>query len=308
MEILMRGGRIREGRWLAASQSRIPPEERVRAKRSSAGSEARNANPFYLAELYHENSKYHPDLMSALVPHSKYAKPNVYGSGEWLEVPPFERLPRLEKPLGDTLRKRRSTWEFHGSITVEELFVLLQYAFGSSTSRPVSEDGTHWFDLKFRTYPSGGALYPTEIFLYASRVEGLEQGVYRFSSYESRLYSLRKGDFSAQVDGLTSVTDPGRNPLFGSNTYRLAAVFLFIALDFTNQSDKYRLRAYRLGLLEAGHAAQNALLAASASGLAGAPLAGFYDDRANELLGLDGVERTAVYMIPLGKKKKEDDT
>ncbi|XEC96277.1 SagB family peptide dehydrogenase [Paenibacillus tarimensis] len=305
MEFIMQGGRVRRGRWIASSQAKTPPAERVRVKQKAAGTEARRSNPFYLAELYHENSKYRPDLMSALVPHPKYAKPDVFGTGEWLEVPGYDALPGIGTPLGEALRTRRSSWDFHDAITMEELSVLLQYAFGSPASKPVSEDGVHWFELKYRTYPSGGALYPTDIYLYANRVSDLEKGLYRFSSYESRLYTVVKGNLDARINALTSVTDPERNPLFGSNTFAQAAVFIFISLNFTNQSDKYRLRAYRLGLLEAGHAAQNVLLAAAATGMTGAPLAGFYDDRANGLLGLDGLEQTVVYMIPLGKKKGE---
>jgi SagB-type dehydrogenase family enzyme len=63
---------------------------------------------------------------------------------------------------------------------------------------------------------------------------------------------------------------------------------------------KYGLRGYRFVLLEAGHAAQNALLAAAALALAAVPLGGFYDRRVDELIEADGVDESALYLVCVG--------
>ena len=63
---------------------------------------------------------------------------------------------------------------------------------------------------------------------------------------------------------------------------------------------KYGLRGYRFALLEAGHAAQNLLLAATALRVPALPLGGFFDARVEALLGIDGVDESVLYGIALG--------
>ena len=66
---------------------------------------------------------------------------------------------------------------------------------------------------------------------------------------------------------------------------------------------KYGERGYRFLLLEAGHIAQNLLLAAEADGMGGVAIGGFLDDPLNDLLDLDGVEEAVVYMVLAGQKQ-----
>jgi nitroreductase len=57
-------------------------------------------------------------------------------------------------------------------------------------------------------------------------------------------------------------------------------------------------------LLEAGHVGQNVCLTATALGLGACPVEGFVEDRINDLLGLDGVEETALYLLVLGQEQE----
>jgi nitroreductase len=60
-----------------------------------------------------------------------------------------------------------------------------------------------------------------------------------------------------------------------------------------------RRRGGRYGLLEAGHAAQNVLLQATALGLTGVPVGAFEDRQVADILGLPpGLH--PVYLLPLG--------
>jgi SagB-type dehydrogenase family enzyme len=63
---------------------------------------------------------------------------------------------------------------------------------------------------------------------------------------------------------------------------------------------KYQDRSYRYGLLEAGHIGENAYLAATSMGLGACGVGAFMDDAMNEMLGVDGVEEAAVYMLAAG--------
>ncbi|MFD2171145.1 SagB family peptide dehydrogenase [Tumebacillus lipolyticus] len=285
-----------ERRWLAASRRTSSVQERFESKRSG------KMNPFHLAEVYHANSKFDPDLMSFQLPLEKYSVPDVMeeATDDYFDLPRFEELPPLTEAMGDVLLRRRSSWEFAEPIDRAELIVLLKYALGTNAVKTVA-DGTKEIQLRLRSYPSGGALYPVQFFLYVHQVRGMERGLYRFCPYLNRLYLHETGDFVEQIASMTASTDPNGNPGFIKQDYSRAAVHFFLAADFRHQSDKYGLRSYRLTLLEAGHAAQNIMLVSTALGMTGVTLAGFYDDRANELLKLDGVDRAALYMIPIGR-------
>ena len=63
---------------------------------------------------------------------------------------------------------------------------------------------------------------------------------------------------------------------------------------------KYQDRSYRYGLLEAGHVGENAYLAATSMGLGACGVGAFMDDAINDMLGVDGVEEAAVYMLAAG--------
>ena len=64
---------------------------------------------------------------------------------------------------------------------------------------------------------------------------------------------------------------------------------------------KYQDRTYRYGLIEAGHLGQNIYLAATSMGLGACAIGAFMDDEINEMLGVDGEEEAAVYMLGVGK-------
>jgi SagB-type dehydrogenase family enzyme len=68
---------------------------------------------------------------------------------------------------------------------------------------------------------------------------------------------------------------------------------------------KYGERGYRYALIEAGHVAQNLCLAAGALGLACMTVCGFFDDKLNDLFGLDGVDETSLYVAYLGRQSKQ---
>jgi len=64
---------------------------------------------------------------------------------------------------------------------------------------------------------------------------------------------------------------------------------------------KYQDRSYRYGLLEAGHIGQNGYLAATSLGLGACGLGAFADHDINAMLGVDGVDAAAVYMLAVGR-------
>ncbi len=77
---------------------------------------------------------------------------------------------------------------------------------------------------------------------------------------------------------------------------------LFLAQIAQRMRPKYQDRSYRYGLLEAGHIGENVYLAAVSLGLGACGVGAFMDDQINEMLGVDGVEEAAVYMLAIGHR------
>jgi SagB-type dehydrogenase family enzyme len=84
-----------------------------------------------------------------------------------------------------------------------------------------------------------------------------------------------------------------------------AAACVILAASFQRSRVKYGLRAFRFVLLEAGHVAQNVLLAAAALNLAALPIGGFFDARLDAFLMLDGLNESALYLIAVGSAAPE---
>jgi SagB-type dehydrogenase family enzyme len=55
--------------------------------------------------------------------------------------------------------------------------------------------------------------------------------------------------------------------------------------------------------LEAGHVAQNINLVSTGLGLGCINIGGFYDRHVDDLLGLDGIRHSTIYMIAIGKRR-----
>lgn len=145
----------------------------------------------------------------------------------------------------------------------------------------------------FRTAPSAGALYPIETYISVQRVEGLESGIYHLDVPRLELEFLQPGDYADDF-ALSALNQP-----LLSNA---AVVFIWTTIYRRNLS-KYGDRGLRYICLDAGHICQNLLLAAEANGCGGCAVAAFFDDEINEILGIDGMEETAIYMAGIGIKK-----
>lgn len=61
------------------------------------------------------------------------------------------------------------------------------------------------------------------------------------------------------------------------------------------------LRERVIAALEAGHLGQNTYLAAASLGLGVCAVAAFLDDDLNAMLGVEGVEEAALYILAVGK-------
>ncbi len=210
-----------------------------------------------------------------------------------------------EPPLPDLLTcvaRRRSLRSFAAApLSLLELSRLL-WASAGITARFTTPYGQDFY----RAAPAAGALYPIETYLVASKVENLEPGLYHYrvagadmlerpiAEGSHSLEQLQTGDLRAAV--AAAALD---QPFMA----RAAVVFLWTAV-FARSEWKYRERAYRYVYLDAGHMAAHLALTAVALGLGSCPVAAFYDQEANALLGIDGTTEGVVYMAAVGRPSR----
>ena len=122
------------------------------------------------------------------------------------------------------------------------------------------------------------------------RVDDLAPGLYYYNPLEHTL---------SVVHG-ASVTDALADACVYPEVIHTGAATLVLSAMFWRSRFKYRLRAYRFTVLEAGHIAQNVLLAANSLGLGALPIGGFYDAAVDELLDVDGVNEGVLYAVAVG--------
>jgi SagB-type dehydrogenase family enzyme len=237
--------------------------------------------------IYHEWSK--PGILDAFGSVSNWGQPvelyKAYPNAPMVLLPPVPLDARLDQGLttARTIVTRRSTRAYAGTpISLDELSRLLFLTSGITA-------GLH--GNARRAAPSSGALYPIEIYAVVHRVEGVEPGIYHYAYREHALEQVRAGDFRA------AVVEQGIAQEFLGE----CGVVLFLTNILQRMRPKYQDRSYRYGLLEAGHMGENAYLAATSMGLGACGIGAFMDDAINDMLGVDGIEEAAVYMLAAGK-------
>ncbi|MEI2703228.1 MAG: SagB family peptide dehydrogenase [Baekduia sp.] len=254
------------------------------------------------AENFHEASKNVPGVPSPVAPAaaSLIADPSRGVPGATAARPVRRNLvlPTVDLPapelgpadLGEQIQARRSRRSFGTDpVSLQDLSTILHAGYGV-TARP-DESAPH---PNRRSVPSGGGLYPLEIFIAARNVDGLEQGLYHYDPHRAQLEDMRHEDVSRALRELLIEL-----PQLPDMSATCGAI-VFIAGAFWRTRFKYGLRGYRWALIEAGHVGQNMLLSSGAVGLNAFPFGGFWDGRVDQYLGLDGVNESIVYSVILG--------
>jgi len=215
-----------------------------------------------------------------------------------------DALPVVELPtaafgaatLGEQIAQRRSRRGFGpAAISLQDLATVLHAGYGVAAQ--LDEAAPY---PGARNVPSGGILFPLEIFIAARSVDGLEPGLYRYDPHRGQLEVVRHEDVSSSLADL--VIDLPSQPDIPAT----CGAVIFMAGAFWRSRFKYNLRGYRYVLIEAGHVGQNVLLSAGALGLSAFPCGGFWDRRVDAFLGLDGVNESVVYSVVLGSAPEGD--
>jgi len=242
-----------------------------------------NPAPKGIGDRYHRETKYSRDSLGgthALAPPAA-EQFTCYNNAE-LKIPLPQGLSFPAADFWNILAARRSQRDFNDDALSFDDFCRLLFAVQGVTERSPG--------CLFRTVPSAGGLYPVETYIVPRRIVSLDPGIYHVNVLHTCLELLRMGSFERSLAeaalGQTMVAE---------------AALTFVWTAVVNRSKrKYRERAYRYIYMDAGHIGQNLYLAATALGLGCCTIGAFFDDEVNEILGVDGIQETAIYMGVVG--------
>jgi SagB-type dehydrogenase family enzyme len=150
-------------------------------------------------------------------------------------------------------------------------------------------------DATVRTYPSGGALYPLEIYPVVQACAGLDSGLYHYDPGGHRLERLTPDQ--RFVQGLIEHAAAAAG-LSGS----AVQILLVITARFQRVAWKYESLAYSLILKDLGGLMQSMYLAATAMGLAPCALGAGDSDLFAQAAGIDYYAEGSVGEFLLGSR------
>lgn len=183
--------------------------------------------------------------------------------------------------LEEILMKRKSTRSFSQKpLSLEQISTLLYFSAG------LRENRSPW--VGNRTYPSGGARYPLEVYLLSQHSE-LPKGLYH---YNLKAHSLEILLQAKEFDTL----------FFNQSWIKKSSLLIFVTAIFERNTIKYGDRGYRHILQESGHLSQNFYLVATALHMGISGIGGYLDDKINTLLDIDGVKESIIYALGTGNK------
>ena len=143
-----------------------------------------------------------------------------------------------------------------------------------------------------RTAPSAGPFYPLRVYLVVGNVQELSPGVYKYKPEGNTLVEVKDGDVRTKL----------ADAALGQSQVKDGAIDIIIAAVYEETAARYGAKAERFVHLEAGHAAQNIFLEATALDLGAVPIGGFDDAKVATTLGLPRNENS-LYIMPVGRKK-----
>ena len=175
-----------------------------------------------------------------------------------------------------------------------ELGHFLWYVYGltqysqSALNEETKEKAVSFAQSVRRFVPSGGALYPNELYVYV-KLEDAPTGIYHYDVAHHRLILVREGNYDFYLSRSLG------------NSYHISDCFctVFVSTVFWKNFYKYNNFSYRLQGLDAGVLIGQSLEVANQMGFSSRVCYQFLDRSINHLLGLSEQDESVYAVIPL---------
>jgi len=260
-----------------------------------------------LAMLYHENSKFtdytlrqQGEIIGAFnnpyVVERSTQPFKCYPNHKTIDLSDYINLKNTSN-FFDLLIQRRSHRNFDENykISLFEISNLLYQSYGVTERTKISGFNVEGH-IGFRNVPSGGGLYPLEIYIVLFNSH-IENGLYHYRPDTNAIEFLKQGDFADELNKIIQA-EPYVNMKSASCIVLTTGIIERLII-------KYGDRGYRFLMQEVGFISQTISLLAESLELGSCMLGGYNDDKVNEFIGIDGVFETINNVIVIGKKKEE---
>jgi SagB-type dehydrogenase family enzyme len=197
-----------------------------------------------------------------------------------LPKPSFDGKVSVEKAI----KERRTIRDFKDRILSLTHLSQLLWA-GQGITDPIERK---------RAAPSGGALYPLDIYVLIGEngVEKIEAGVYHYLPKEHSISLISKGDLRKEMASAS----------LGQRWMAKTPVIFLITAEYRRITGKYGERGIRYALIEVGHVGQNLFLQAEALGMGAGIVGAFNDLEVSRVVGLPP-KHEPLLIMPVGYKK-----
>ncbi len=213
---------------------------------------------------YHEATKHTPEALRRS-PHWL----------DWANMPdPFrhyEGVPVVDLPADPPEPEIAMLDVLHGKagarLPLTAAALLSQILFYSASISAIKRVPSTGSTYALRVNPSSGNLHPTEFHFATRGLTGWQDGLYHYRPSSHMAEQRATGDYVTPLGGHSSI------------------VFVLTSIAW-REAWKYRSRAYRYCLLDAGHAVESLTLAVRAAGFAASVRPQFVDAEIAEVLGV----------------------
>lgn len=185
--------------------------------------------------------------------------------------------------LEKTIKQRRTVRSFeHTPITKQQFSQILWAAQGITDNRGFK-----------RAAPSGGALYPADVYAVVGQscVEELTAGVYHYIPSDHSVQKEADGDRRRDI-AIASL---------GQMWMASAPVQFVVTAEYSRITVKYGDRGVRYALIEIGHIGQNIFLQCQSVGLAAGIVGAFNDREVVKVLGIE-TDHEPIIIFPVGRQ------
>lgn len=244
----------------------------------------RDSGRYFLTDRIREEVDFRTTPQSQGLRPPPVQKPAPAGS-RILRLPDRESWAIPPCDLQSAIANRESRRQFTpGSLSLDELAFLLWATQGVRAELHQA--------AVLRTVPSAGCRHSFETYLAVMRVDGLENGMYRYLPLDHSLVHERT------IENLElRLTAATHGQSFAGQA---AVTFLWTAIPERTEW-RYAEASYKVIALDAGHVCQNLYLACEAVGCGTCAIAAYDQTLVDELLGVDGDDEISIYLAPVGK-------
>ncbi|MDO8537256.1 MAG: SagB/ThcOx family dehydrogenase [archaeon] len=232
-----------------------------------------NIAPQHLMNLFHDNQKT-----------QKKKIVDEWGTIHFKEYPRFELIKlnstkRKYDKVEKLLISRRSKRNLTKKVSLNQLSNILYFSAGICKGN---------LNTSRRTYPSGGARYPLEIYLIINNSE-IDNGLYHYNILENSLEKFPK-----------KISKNAIKSLFFQKFVCKSSIIIIITSVIGRSQIKYGLKSLKFSFIESGHLAQNVMLCAKNMKLNSCAIGGYDGNALEKILEIDGLSEGVIYVISLG--------